>query len=428
MFSKRFYLVLAIILTILLGTVVILSAADEISTLFNSWLEGKPRMLVKLEITLPQVDADRCVVIIKRFPTAYNPTEDGYTESIYEGVHTPGATLVAKNTLFAHVVKYRLDPRTNEYVVDYYEPQEYVIFVNCVKDNTTVFEWAKIVEVFPRSIIHTEKIEVKTERAEIGSDLIHNLGDGGEIENTFSCDIVIVKQRNDYKKGECYTWVRGPPIYSIQGLNTSFVLHTYPRSAVYLEGFSNTKFAFRPIDESQVQWGSAGKKLTPSVISRETMGLAGYYKATIYFYVRYQYEYAWYCSSIIGGCITYWLLYPTDILSVARSCEDPMLPCDLQSYTPPTPPYYRVQGSLGETLIWFNGTSETDIPLSSITVGFTYAGVWTASLNVDFYKAVRNDTQYTAPAIRINATRYYWWWYKDNDPRNYEILVAPRYP
>jgi len=431
-------LAMVLALAIPLATLTVVTFSDEIQVIVSSWFEGRSRMLVKLEIRLPQVEADRCAVMVRRFPTMYNPTKEGYTELIYRGLHQPGATVEVKNTLFAYVAKYGLDPRTNEYVVEYYEPQEYAIFVNCARGNATVFKWARIVEVFPRSIIHTKGVEVGGSRYELGPssssttplppESDRDEGGGGG-SNPFSCSIVIVEESPDYsyKRGECYTWVRGPAIYSIDGLTTSFVLWTYPRSAIYLEAFADSEFCVVNCrTEGQVQWGSIGKKLTPSVVSRETSGLAGYYKDAIYFYVRYNYEYSVWCDSFAGFCLLYWGLYPADIRTVKRSAEEPSLPYSLYPYTPPAPPYYKTPEGPGEVLIWFNATSETDISLYRVTVSFTYAGIWTASLTVSYYKAVRSDSQYTTPAVRIRSTRYYWWWYKDNDPRNCEVLVAPR--
>ena len=434
-------LIAVLALAIPLAALTVVAFSYEIQVVVSSWLEGRPRMLVKLEIRLPQVDADSCAVMVRRFPTMYNPTKDGYTELIYRGLHPPGAIVKVKNILFAYVAKYRLDPRTNEYVIGYYEPQEYAIFVNCAMGDVEVFKWARIVEVFSRSIIHTERVEVGGSRYELGpssssttplpseGDRDGGGGDGGS--NPFSCSIVILEESPDYsyKRGECYTWVRGPVIYSIDGLTTSFVLYTYPQSAVYLEAFADSEFCTVYCrTEDQVQWGSIGKKLTPSVVSGGTSGLAGYYKDAIYFYVRYKYEYSVWCDSFAGACYVYWALYPSSIRDFARSAERPYLPYSLYPYTPPTPPYYGIEEGPGEVLIGFvpEGASETDIPLYRVTVSFTYAGVWTASLTVGYYKAVRNDSQYVAPCVRIYSTRYYWWWYKDNDPRNYEVLVAPR--
>jgi hypothetical protein len=34
-------------------------------------------MLVRLDIELSRVDAERCLVLVRRFPTPYNPTKDG---------------------------------------------------------------------------------------------------------------------------------------------------------------------------------------------------------------------------------------------------------------------------------------------------------------------------------------------------------------
>jgi len=426
-------------LAIPLAALTVAAFSDEVQVVLSSWLQGRPRVLVRLDIELPNVDAERCLVLVRRFPTMYNPTKDGYTELIYRGLHPPGAAVEVKNTLFAYVAKYRLDPRTNEYVIDYYEPQEYAIFVNCVRGDAAVFKWARIVEVFPRSIVHTERVEVRGSRYELGpssssttplpseGDRDDGGGDGGG--NSFSCSIVILEESpGSYKRGECYTWVRGPVIYSIDGLTTSFVLYTYPQSAVYLEAYADSDYGPFLRTEDQVQWGSIGKKLTPSVVSGETSGLTGYYKDAIYFYVRYKYEWEVGCDSFAGACYEYWSLYPSSIRDFARSAERPYLPYSLYPYTPPAPPYYKAGGGPGERLIWFapeEGTSETDISLYRVTVSFTYTGVWTASLTVSFYKAVRRDSQYTTPAVRIYSTRYYWWWYKDNDPRNYEVLVAP---
>ncbi len=431
MFRNSSFIVAVTILILVTG-VVALTNGDEISVLFGSWLGEKPRMLVRLEIRLPQVDADRCAVIVKRFPTMYNPTENGYTELLYKGVHSPGTIVEVKNTLFAYVARYRLDPRTNELVIDYYEPQEYAVFVNCVRGNATIFKWVKVVEVFPRSMIHTERVEVGGSYDKLGLSL-SDISLSPSESNPFSCNIVIVEEGpTPYKLGECYTWVKGPIIYSISGLNTSFILYNYPRvSAVYLEAYADSEFCVTGCrSESQVQWRSVGKKLTPSLIGRETTGLTGYYKDTIYFYVRYKYEWSVMCDGFAGFCVVDWILYPADIRSVARTGEEPSLPYSRYLYIPPTPPYYKSPGGVGETIIGFapEGTSETDTFIPGITVSFTYAGFWSASLTVNYYKAVRDDTQYTTPFIKVNATRNYWWWYKDNDPRNYELLVAPRYP
>ncbi len=425
MFSKG-SLVSLIVITLLASSIVVaLSNSDEISILFSSWFEGRPRMLVKLEILLPQVDADRCAVIVKRFPTMYNPTEAGF---LYVGSHPPGTLVEVKNTLFAYVARYEQDPRTNELVIGYYEPQEYTVFVGCVRNNATIFKWVKIVEVFPRSIIHTERVRVEEDSGESGPSL-SEIPLQYSVNNPFSCNISIIDSKPNHKIGECQTWVKGPMIYSISGLNVSFVMHSSPaRSAVYLEAFADLHVCTTPncVSEGQVQWESAGKKITPTFVTGETMGLSGYFKDRIYFATLYRYEWSHVC--ITGCCcLVIWQLYPAGIFGFARTGQESSLPYERCPYIPPTPPHYKWSGPIGEYDIWFDlwGTNETDMPLSSVSIGFTLGGVWSVSLNVDFYKAVRSDNQYTTPSIKIRATREYWWWYKDNDPRNHEILVAP---
>jgi hypothetical protein len=439
--SRLFMIAIPVLILVTIGVMSAYSA--EISTLLSSWIEGNPRMLVKLEIRLPQVNADRCAVSVKRFPTMYNPTKDGYVELVYIGLHPPGSTVEVKNTLFAYVARYKTDPRTNELAIDYYEPQEYLVFVNCVRGNGTAFKWVRIVEVFPRNIIHTESVEVEGYYAGASeatySRIIESAGSAQNINessstpsesNPFSCNLVIVEEGAGYKRGECYTWVKGPVLYSISGLNTSYVLYTYPKkSAVYLEVYGDSEMCVTNCrSEGQVQWQSAGKKLTPSSLTHATAGLSGYYKDTVYFYVRYVYIWGITCDTFAGMCLQDWTLYPANILNLVRTAEEPSLPYSRYLYIPSSPPNYASTGSTGESQIDFarDGSSETNTPVSGITISFTYANVWTVSLTIHFYKAVREDTQYTTPLVKIYAVRNYWWWYKDNDPRNYEILVAPR--
>jgi hypothetical protein len=434
--------IIAMVLLIVIASATTpLATIPETQILFNSWLGNEPKMLIKLSIGLPNVNADLCFVIVRRFPTPYNPTKDGLTELIYQGIHEPGTTIEVKNMLFAYVARYKYDEETGKSLVDYYEPQEYVIMVVCGKDDNTVFKWGRIVEVYPKSIIHTETIEIGEKENQFNTleqATTQNYweANSGASNNPFTCNVQITQWINytpGYKKvGECYAWVKGSRIYSIDGLQVSFKIYggSIP-SAVYIEKFYDFNYAtyyywLRP--ENQVQWKSSGKKLTPSFITGQTSYLAGSYSDQVYFQVRYVYEHYRGCVTV-AGCYAYWLLYPKEIGSVARSGEGPPLPYDVRPYTPPSPPNYAYLGFPGTVEIYFADYGEVreyDQSIASITIAFTYAGVWTASLTVNFYKSVRCDNQYTTPTVIINSTRNYWRWFRDNDKTTYEVLVAPR--
>lgn len=424
------FLAITITVLVLISAVVMVTALnDELSIIINSWLEGKPKMLVKLKISLPHIEADYCGVLVVRFPTPYNPTKTGYTEVLYKSLHRPGDTIIISNSLFATVTKYELDPKTNEYRVGYYEPQEYAVLVVCNKNEERVFKWVKMIEVFPRSILHVENIVVSSEEnllSKVGySENAETVNIG---ETPFTCNILIEEEDYSYKRGSCYTWVKGPQIYSIAMLQVSFgVIGRKPPSAVYLEGFADSDTGMNLRDESEVEWVSAGKKITPFLISRETLPLSGYYKDKIYFYVRYVYEWGWVCwDGFAGVCYEFWLLYPYEIGSVVRTAEESSLPNEHLPWTPPQVPAYASPGVPGSTEVYFRENEVSDEILGSTSITFTYQVWGPVSLSVSFYKAVRSDDEYDTPYVKIYSYRNYWWWYKNNDKRYYEILVAPR--
>jgi len=413
-------LVIALALVIPLATLTTMAFSEELQVIVSYWLQGRPRMLVRLDIELPRVDAERCFVLVRRFPTPYNPTKDGWPEDIYFGTHPPGTTVTVKRVLFAHVSKYEVDPRTGEYRVGYYEPQEFLVAVSCLGNGGgTVFKWGRVVEVFPRGIIHVERVGLETTTGD------RDEGSGGGSGDHFTCGIVIEYESGTYKRGSCLTWVRGPSIYSIEGLSVSFGLEHLAgvSSAVYLESFGDFQPGAGPRPESEVSWSSTGRKLTPTVVARETSPLSGNFRDVVYFKVLYRYEYSVHCK--LESCLTVWTLYPYSVMDVAHSAEEPTLPYRLTPYTPPPRPWYAVEGRPGPIRIYFNPPYESDSTLVDTEVTFEFSfGVF--SLTVSFYKAGRSDDGYTTPYVKVDSTRLYWWWYRDNDAMTYEILVAPR--
>jgi len=400
---------------------------DEISVLVNSWLNNNPQVLVKLKVKLPSVDADMCFVAVHRFETPYVPVN----ERLFAGIVVPGVEVEVKKLIPAIPVKLRYDERTKQYVVEYYEPQQFFILVHCVKGNTTVFKYGRVYEVFPRSIIHQETIEIQ--RSSKPSRLSASLIDGGGGSTQSTCDIYRVNDPNDYTlRGECYTWVLGPYLYSVEGLRTRYgIAHgVYARapSAVYITAFHDSAYCPGGVcDHDTPQWHEAGKALTPSLTDATTGGLTGNSKVRVAFRVIYRYHVYDWCDGVAGVCWVYWVLDPYRVIDIASA--DQVGLGYVEYYSPPQHPNYATPAA-GDKFLWFEINQQTDEIIVTITVGFScsFEG-WSVGLSVSFYKAVRYDDQYVSPFVKIEdlTGRYYawyYWWYKDNNLLSLEILVS----
>jgi hypothetical protein len=419
---------------------------DELQILIDNWLKGKPRMIVKLEISLPKVDADKCIVHVRRFPTMYNPTKDGYTEPVYTGVHKPGAKVTVGRILNAYVAKYEADERTGQLRVGYYEPQEFLVLVGCVKDGRQVYSWARIVEVRPKTAIYTERVDApalaqkpSTTQQAGGSKARHE--DGGGVgastptgsspRGFFTCNIVVREEDGKHGRGYCITWVGGPYLYSTSGLTARFCLKGgTPASAVYIEAFWSPYPGAKLRGVSGVEWSSAGEKLASSIVTACSSPLTGNHRDRICFQVRYQYEWGVYwCDSSSGICYGYQLLYPVLITSIASSSQLGLTPTP-ENYTPPSsPPPHAYLGAAGFERIYFGryGAHESDaiLPLPGTIITFTYADRWSAPLTVHLYRAGRFDSQYVTPYVEVSSSRTFHWWFRGDDPMSYEILFSP---
>jgi hypothetical protein len=252
--------------------------------------------------------------------------------------------------------------------------------------------------------------------------------------NPFVCDIQTTEYtERPYRRrvGYCITWVRGPRIYSIDGLWVSFKIYGYPwPSAIYLEVFEDYDAKpyyswLRP--ESQVQWKSVGRKLTPSEKTRQTSYLTGNYSDRVYFKVEYVYEHRRGCVTM-GVCFAYWLLYPAKVANVVRSAEEPSLPNEVMPYTPPPPPPYAREGRPGSGEIGFLHKQVVKIDVAYVNTIITVTLKWLKWVysflsTLDFYDS---QYRYATPTLPIYSTRYFWQWYLDDDPVTYEVLFAPR--
>jgi len=123
---------------------------DDLLQVFESWRSGEPKALIVLKVGVPQVDADRCVLAVMHYSSMYLPN-NGTLEKLFIGAVSPSSTVVVRKFIQAVPVKTRYDEARRGYVVDYYEPQEFLVMVHCVRGNTTVFKFGRNIEVYPRN-------------------------------------------------------------------------------------------------------------------------------------------------------------------------------------------------------------------------------------------------------------------------------------
>lgn len=427
--SKLSVLLVVVLLASAMVAVVALTQ-DEIQVVVQSWLAGKPKMLVELELKLPLVDADYCFIAVKRFSTPSNPTKNGVVEDVHIGLHKPGSSVVVKKLLDAFVAKWERDPATGELKVGYHEPQELFIIAHCVKGNSIVLKYGRIHKAYLKSPIHREAIEIPVipEKARLAHDISGSSG-----STSLTCVINITgKTPTGGNIGECYAFIAGPYIYSLRNLYTSLGLLARPKpSVVYVEGFWDTVYCPLGYCERDAPiWSSAGKKLVVSDIDDSTPELMGNYKVRVFFRVKYVYEENWWCDSFAGVCFKYYLLYPQAIKGLFRGDEIGL--ASLEPYTPPRHPGYAALLGYGVTEINFininfhEDTHKADEVSANTLVVFKLPPYWSATLSVGFYKAGRNDRQYTTPYLRVSNTRseLIYWWYKDNDPTTYEVMFS----
>ncbi len=446
--STRLVAIIVLLVLTLALIPIVISQEDELERLYKSWIEGKPLVLVRLDTKIPEVDADECLVVVGRFPTKLNPSPNGRLEYLYIEFVSPGSVVTVKKYIPAIPIKLKYDEEYRSYIVEYYEPQEFFLIIHCTKGNETVLNFGRIIEVYPKSLIHREVVDVakliettefttqkrpityeeivsRDEGITTASGDIYRVDEGIYNTNSQVCNITIIETRTGYRRGECRTWIRGPYLYSIEGLKTSFCLYHYPRpSAVYLTAFSGS--TLDPINPPPLS--SSGKRLTPTSGSGCSSELTGYSRVRLYFFVKYVYEEFTVCGVL---CRTIALLYPDAINRVNTTSAEPP-----ESYPPPRYRPYCANGPFvgdWEQSFAEGGVYESDTPISSISVTFSIPSIngipIPVSLNVEFYKAGRDDSQYTTPYIKMidvsgKTYQWYYWWYKYCDSMTYEIIFS----
>ncbi|MFN3268188.1 MAG: hypothetical protein ACK416_02895, partial [Zestosphaera sp.] len=184
LFVNKWYSYLLIVLVVA-PLVAVYAYQDDLTIVFSSWSSGEPKIMVKLEIHIPTVNAESCGVTILRLPSLYRPTKTGFSEEIYRGKHRPGETIVVKQLLTAIVAKTKIEE--GEYKVEYYEPVEYFVAVACMKSNETTHKYTKIHEIYPNKLTTTHRIEVELMEQQISRVSKESVGSYGT--NPLTCNL-----------------------------------------------------------------------------------------------------------------------------------------------------------------------------------------------------------------------------------------------
>ena len=429
-------------------------SADEVTVIFANWLQGKEMALIKLEIPIPDVKADRCAVSVHRFPTPYNPTEQGKPEPIATLQANPGEKVVVKHLLRnALPVAFRYDEKTEEWKVEYREPQEYLVRIVCYNVDgrraKVVASYSSIVEVRVTKPIMTATVKVAAEVAKnqreyrdaaSSSTVASRGGYDSTARAASSIGIYRLDEGSSYSvydtcvfdsTGVCVAETALAYLNSIPGLETYFKIMTYPRQSVmYLSSFEKDCLEWDILTCECYRWGDwkeAGKKLTPSVVTDVKGPVADGRRGLVTASVRYELEYFEGAQDGFAG-VCYlgpsWLIYPVNIGGLIRVVE-------IGDYNePPRPPIYASGPYYGDMEISFaveGQAYESDITIGvSTSITFCYSVWGCVSLNVNVYKAGRDDNEYTTPLIvvhDVSGRDYPWcyWWYRDDDPMTYEI-------
>ncbi len=410
-FKLRFIIV-GLLLISLLGFSIITNPLDNIKLLFYEWMNGGEPLLVNLYINIPDIKADMCGVMVYRYSTPYNPIPHDSRELVWSGRAKPGSVVeVSDYVRNAPPVKYSIDGS-----IEYRDPQEYRVIIHCYDINgsraSLKASGTTIVEVRPKKPI--VDVEVNVSIADPGRFK------PSEVEDTVYCDFTF--------ENTCEAVTKLAVINSIEGLEVAFkIINNSVTSAMYLSSFQQDCVDWDLATCECYEWSSwyeAGKKLTPVGVSVESSQRASNGERRVQLgYVEYRLEYSPGGQDGVAG-----VCYIGPSYSIT-----PLLIRDLSSATylgeyQPGTPVDPVGPVVGTREIPFGGVYESDEKVGAdVSTGISYCyGLGCVTLNVDVYKAGRDDNTYTTPFIVVYDVSgkdytWYYYWYKDGDPMTYEI-------
>jgi len=401
----------AILLLLILPALLAASQLDTL-ILFKSWLDGNPKALIRLNVEIPKVYADKCFLAVHRFPSPLNPTKDRYSEVVYRGIVPCGSIFTVKS--FINMIQAGVKVERGEV-----KP---VYAVVVITSNGQSF--SRIIQTsVERPVTDVNvKAELKKPETTLGK-AFKSQEDALGYYKPSSCPIEITYNDGITQKGGCVAWTKLAYLNSIPGLSVSFGLWSKaPPSAMYIEGQSAacivTEGADKPCPPSY--WGSAGKKLTKSVTEDTTYPVSNGYRAIVWGQVAYNYEHYYYADW--GFDWVYDFLYPAYIKDLDKN------PQIIGYYQKPSSPPWCAFGPAhgNQNYITFTPVYNSNDKLqlsTSMNVSIPIYG-FSVSVSVSPYKA--GSDQYATPYINIVDTsgrnyNWYYWWYKDCDAIYYEL-------
>ncbi len=400
----------------------IVASFDETRIVLHSILEGKTVALIKIFIKIPPIKAGECMVAVHKL------IPGTYSKRIFVDLAKPGQTVLVRYITPVVPESYGIDEEGNP-VVKYWTPQQFFVIVHCIDSGgKTVLNFVKSYYVPIKKLITTLVVDVDKEMKSFSKRITRSATSDEDTYWWDDCVIQITNDRGDDKYGYCVTWVAVAKIHAIYGLKTRFEIRCYPRStAIFLESFGRACSEFNPGCPYDVPWNPMGKVLTSSTVSQNTSFISPpnpqwHYIGVVIANVEYLYEYHRWCRSRLGYCHYYELLYPSKIKGVK-------IPYIIIEWNHPPIPPYATGPIRGNVLITFSDRSIDEGRTIGIKTKLGIELFRSLDVYVDVYATIRVDQSYIGPLVRIvdiSGKNYdwYYWWHKDNDPLNYEVIVA----
>ncbi len=391
--------VVYVLLVLLLGSALSFAVTtyNEVDVLFKSWLEGKPKGVVRLNIETPKSD-DVCFVAVHRFFTPYNPTEKwNQTDIVYRGKVRCGETVVVKDIINLMQVGVREEGGEKRLL---YDSPEYAVVVISKQGG-----FSKVLQTDIARPITDVVVKVSFNEGRLKEVT-------SSFETTSKCYI-------DENPDVCVADTKLTYINSIPGLKVAFGLEGTPPSVMYIESWGSFCYSRDPDSACpQSMWYSNGKKKTISQVGELSDFVSNGQRAIVWGDVEYRYERYAFWDDDLEIYWKYEFFYPTAIGGLPT-------PQIVGNYYPPrSPPRYAAGPLKGDIELNFEKPDQSDEKLSlSTSIGLSIGQV-SIGISVSPYKA--GDDRETTPYVKIvDVSRkgydWYYWWYKNNDPMTYEV-------
>jgi hypothetical protein len=283
--DKKFFTISIIMVVLILASLGLQSlGADDIHILFENYIQGKESALVKLHIHIPKVNSQYCAIAVYRFPSMFNPTKENKLTLIKIDKTFPGNSITVNSYIKnALPVSYKYNKKEGTYIVNYREPQQYLVQIKCynVTDGHIAHlthAFSKVYEVKLSKPITDYTIDIKqTELTHISKrhSSLKFLGKPASNESKLNEANNSSNLCNFGNRNSCISITKLAYINSIPGLEVRFQLQGGSKaSAMYLSSYMKDCLDWDLLNCTCYQWSSdwheAGKVLTISLVTQTT--------------------------------------------------------------------------------------------------------------------------------------------------------------